>query len=349
MSNHMMKAQVMHQYKQLTLEEIPQPNIESPHDIKVKILAAAICGSDVHGFDGSTGRRIPPVVMGHEGAGEVVEVGSAVQSFAPGDLITFDSTIYCRECGPCSRGEVNLCDNRKVLGVSCDEYNCNGIFAEYVVIPDYIAYHLPKSVSPVQAALTEPAAVAAHAIRITPMNLDETAVVIGTGVIGLLVIKILKASSCGMLIAMDTDPEKRKVALQCGADIALDPLNPHWLTDLSKATDGKMADHAFEAVGASSSIATAVDSVRKGGTVTLIGNVSPTVNFPLQKVVSRQLQVFGSCAIAGEYPLVIDMMARGKLDVSDLISEVRPLADAQECFERLYAKEAGLLKIVLQP
>ena len=130
-----MKALVMEEYKKLNYTDVPDPQIEGDRDILVRVKAVSICGSDVHGFDGSTGRRRPPIIMGHEAAGEVAAVGAGVTKFKTGDRITFDSTIYCGSCFYCQNGQVNLCDNRMVIGVSCEEYRRHGAFAEYVLVP----------------------------------------------------------------------------------------------------------------------------------------------------------------------------------------------------------------------
>jgi len=155
-----MKVLLMEEYKKLIYTDFPDPKIENPDELLIKIKSAAICGSDVHGYDGSTDRRRPPIVMGHEAAGEVVEMGKAVSAFKKGDRVTFDSTIYCGSCFYCTRGMVNLCDRRRVLGVSCEEYRCHGTFAEYVVIPERIAFPLPGAnsgnLSYDEAACTEP-------------------------------------------------------------------------------------------------------------------------------------------------------------------------------------------------
>src|SRR6185295_14071539 len=116
-----MRALLLAEYRKFEIAEIPQPT-PGPGEILVRVAACGICGSDVHGYDGSSGRRIPPIVMGHEAAGRIAAVGSKVKGFAEGDRVTFDSTIYCGACSPCRRGEVNLCDNRQVMGVSCSDY-----------------------------------------------------------------------------------------------------------------------------------------------------------------------------------------------------------------------------------
>ncbi|MDR2245801.1 MAG: galactitol-1-phosphate 5-dehydrogenase [Treponema sp.] len=344
-----MKALVMEEYKKLRYADMPDPQITEGHDILVRVKAAAICGSDVHGFDGSTGRRKPPVIMGHEAAGDVAAVGRDVRRFKTGDRITFDSTIYCGSCFYCLNGQVNLCDHRTVLGVSCDEYRRHGAFAEYVLVPEHICYPLPPALSYEEAAMTEPAGVAAHAFRITPAGLDETMAIVGAGLIGLLVLGIARASAAGKIIALDTDPARREAALARGADAAFDPADRDLDRKIRELSGGRGVDRVFEAVGASAPIQTALALVRKGGSVTLIGNVSPKIEFPLQSVVTRQISLFGSCAIAGEYPIVLDLMARKKIDVESLISKKAPLSEGQLWFDKLYNREDNLLKVVLIP
>src|SRR5207249_4420401 len=149
-----MKALLLSKNKHLEMTDLPVPRAE-PGEVLVRVAACGICGSDVHGFDGSTGRRIPPIVMGHEAAGVVSAIGEGVTGFAPGDRITFDSTVYCGQCEFCLRGEVNLCNNRQVLGVSCGEYRRHGAFAEYLTVPARIAYKLPDNFRFEDAAMLE--------------------------------------------------------------------------------------------------------------------------------------------------------------------------------------------------
>jgi (R,R)-butanediol dehydrogenase/meso-butanediol dehydrogenase/diacetyl reductase/L-iditol 2-dehydrogenase len=344
-----MKALLMSEYKKLQFTDVPEPEISGPHDVLVRVKAVSICGSDVHGFDGSTGRRKPPIIMGHEAAGEIAAVGAEVTKFKARDRITFDSTIYCGHCFFCQNGEVNLCDNRMVLGVSCDEYRRDGAFAEYVLVPDHICYPLPPLLSYEEAAMTEPVGVAAHAFRMSPVTLDETVAVVGAGLIGLTLLQILRASVPGRIIALDTDPVRRQTSLASGADLALDPTDAGLAEKIKDLSGGRGIDRVFEAVGAGAPIQTAIAIVRKGGSVTLIGNVSPTIELPLQSVVSRQIRLQGSCAIAGEYPIALDLMARKKINVRSLISKTVPLSEGQLWFDKLYNREDNLLKVVLLP
>jgi L-iditol 2-dehydrogenase len=343
-----MKAMLLVDKKKLEMTDMPAPAIGSS-DLLVRVKACGICGSDVHGYDGSTGRRIPPIVMGHEAAGVIQDVGAEVQNFRPGDRITFDSTIYCGECAYCRAGAINLCDRRRVLGVSCGDYRQHGCFAEFVAIPQHIAYKLPQVMPFEHAAMIEAVSIALHSVHRTPLVLGDSVVVVGAGMIGQLIVQALRAAGCGTLIAIDLDESRLARAKQFGADHVFSASAPDLLKNIADLTDGRGANIAFEAVGATAPFKTAVASVRKGGAVTLVGNVSPTVEMPLQSIVTRELTLLGVCSSRGEYPACMELMARGKIDVRPLISEVAPLEQGPAWFARLYNHEAGLMKVILQP
>jgi L-iditol 2-dehydrogenase len=343
-----MKALVLKEYKQLEVTSMPDPEI-GPEEVLVRVKACGICGSDVHGYDGRSGRRIPPLIMGHEASGVIAEVGANVKELRSGDRVTFDSTVYCGKCFHCRRGSVNLCDNRNVLGVSCGEYRRHGAFAEFVAVPQHIVYRLPDDLSFEQAALIEAVSIAFHATNRTPMRLGDSVVVVGAGMIGQLVIQTLRQAGCGKLIAIDLDESRLQMARRLGADAEINANSPDIQTQILELTQGRGADLAFEVVGASAPFNAAVASVRKGGVVTLVGNLSPKVEMPLQHIVTRELTLIGVCASSGEYPACIDLMARGKIDVRAFISAYAPLEEGPMWFDRLYRQEPGLMKVVLRP
>jgi L-iditol 2-dehydrogenase len=342
-----MKALVLKDYLNLVYEEVAPPEI-GERDVLVRVEACGICGSDVHGLDGSTGRRIPPLIMGHEAAGVIAETGPGVEGWKPGERVTFDSTIYCGKCWYCRRGEVNLCDDRRVLGVSCGEYRQNGAFAEYVAVPAHILYRLPEAVSFEEATMVEALSIAVHGAKRAPVNPGEAALVVGAGTIGLLVIQVLKAGGCSPVIAADIDQSRLARALTGGADVAVNSGQSDLREIVARHTD-RGADVAVDAVGTTASIQAALSALRKGGSLTLIGNFSPQIDLALQSVVGRELTVRGSCASSGEYPACLDLIARKVVDVAGLISAVAPLSEGASWFRRLYDREAGLLKVVLKP
>jgi L-iditol 2-dehydrogenase len=343
-----MNALLLSEYSHLAVTTLPMP-VPAATDVLVQVAACGICGSDVHGFDGTSGRRIPPLVMGHEAAGVVAAVGSEVSHFAVGDRVTFDSTVYCGVCSFCRRGEVNLCDNRQVVGVSCGDYSRAGAFAEYVAVPERIVYKLPDELGFAEAAMLEAVSVALHAVAVSKLEGGETALVIGAGMIGLLTLQAARAAGCSQVFVADIDATRLKSAAELGADKTLLLSGAELTSEILRLTEGLGVDVVLEAVGRNETIATAIDSVKKGGTVTLIGNITPQVNLPLQKVVSRQIRLQGSCASSGEYPEAMKLMASGKIRVDTLITAVAPLSDGPSWFDRLHSGEPNLMKIVLDP
>src|SRR5436190_11551779 len=202
----------------------PQP---ARGQVLVDIKACGICGSDLHGMDGRSGRRIPPIIMGHEAAGEISALGEGVAGWRVGDRVTFDSTEYCGECPDCKAGFVNLCKNRRVLGVSCGDYRRHGCFAEQVALPQHILFKLPDALGYEKAAFAEPVSIALHAVNLAPKpntgspamtTRQECAVVVGSGLIGLLVLQALKARGWKRVYAVDLDDARLALAKQLGAE-----------------------------------------------------------------------------------------------------------------------------------
>jgi L-iditol 2-dehydrogenase len=196
--------------------------------------------------------------------------------------------------------------------------------------------------------MVEPISVAVHAVNRTPISLGDTAVVVGAGMVGLLVVQALRAAGCGKIIAVDLEPQKLKLAQTLGADISLKADECDVPVEVRSHTQGRGADVAIEVVGLSPTIKTAAACLRKGGSLTLVGNLRPTVEIPLQAVVSRQLTLAGSCASNGEYPACLDLLARGAIETEALVSATPPLVEGAAWFKRLYDREPGLLKVILE-
>ena len=343
-----MKALLLSEYSKLEVADLPKP-VAGPGEVLVQVAACGICGSDVHGYDGSSGRRIPPLVMGHEAAGVIAEVGEGVSRFDIGDRVTFDSTVYCGVCNYCLHGDVNLCDNRQVVGVSTPDFRRAGAFAEFVTVPERIVYRLPEQLSFAEAAMLEAVSVALHAVAVSDIKGGETALVIGAGMIGLLTLQAARVAGCSSILVADVDATRLNLAKEAGADITILASGSDMVGEILRQTNGRGVDLVLEAVGRDETVSAAVDAVRKGGTVTLIGNITPQVALPLQKVVSRQIRLQGSCASSGEYPLAIELVSNGKIRVTPLITAVAPLSDGAQWFERLHSREPNLMKIVLDP
>ena len=342
-----MKALLLSQYRHLEVADLAVPE-PARDEVLIRVAACGICGSDVHGYDGSSGRRIPPIVMGHEAAGTIAAVGKDVKKFSEGDRVTFDSTIYCGSCANCLRGDVNLCDHRQVVGVSCADYRRAGAFAEFVAVPARIVYRLPEILPFEEAAMLEAVSVALHAVSLIPVHPQDRALVVGAGMIGLLIVQALHVAGCSHVYVSDVDQTRLNLAQELGAAATL-PAGPGLIPQVIEVTGGAGMDLVIEAVGIDATVKAAIDSVRKGGNVVLVGNVSPEVTLPLQKVVTRQIRLQGSCASAGEYPRAIELMSSESIRVKPLITAFAPLEEGPRWFERLYAREPNLMKVVLAP
>ena len=328
-----MKALVLEEAECFQYKDVPDP-VPGPGDLLVEIKACGICGSDVHGMDGSTGRRRPPLIMGHEAAGVIVQTGKGVEGWNVGDRVTFDSTRFCGQCSFCQKGRVNLCENRRVFGVSCEQYRQDGAFAERLIVPSQLLYKLPDEVTFEQGALVEPLSVAYHAVNRLPLQGGESALVVGTGIIGLLAIQVLKAAGCDPVFAIDLDPRRMKVAVQVGA--------VPW-------TDSAHVDVSLEAVGKEEAVVQALRSLKKGGHLALVGNLERSVALPLQSTVTRELTLYGCCASSGEYPACLETIAKGTVSTDPIISAVVPLAEGALWFQRLRDGKEPLLKVILRP
>ena len=198
--------------------------------------------------------------------------------------------------------------------------------------------------------MVEPASVALHAINLSDISLEDSVMIIGAGIIGLFAIKLLKIQGCKTIISVDIDPDRVDLAQKNGATAGFIVGDHSDLkSEVSKLTEDRGADVTLEAVGINHTVNLGIECTRKGGIVTLVGNITPRIEISLQDVVTRQLRLQGSCAIAGEYPAILDLIAADKLIVDDLISKTAPLSDGAEWFQRLYNKEPGLFKVILNP
>src|ERR1700742_1828318 len=244
-----MQALVLEDLRDLKLRsDVPVPEIGAK-DVLIQVKACGICGSDVHGYDGSSGRRIPPLIMGHEASGTVDAVGREVTAFRVGDRVTFDSTVSCGACRHCEAGDVNLCDRRQVVGVSCGDYRRHGAFAEYVSVPSRILYKLPNNLPFAEAAMLEAIAVAMYGVSLAEIAPDATALVVGAGMIGLLTLQALRAAGCSRIFIADIDQTRLNLAKQIGAGTVLNSKDPNFLAQILDLTNGQGVDVTIEAVG----------------------------------------------------------------------------------------------------
>ena len=343
-----MKALVYKEPYRFEYSDFPDPAV-GDDDVLIRVRACGICGSDVHGCTGKTGRRLPPLIMGHEAAGIVEAVGKNANAFQKGDRVCFDSTVYCNRCDACLKGLFNRCVKRQVLGVSVPAFKRHGAFAEYVAVPSWIVSKIPDSLSFVDASLLEPASIGTHASNRAPIEKGDTVLVIGAGTIGLFILQGCKLRGADRMIVADINDFRLGVAKELGADVLINPLKSDLKEAIIKETRDKGVDVALEAVGFARTFADAVSVTKTGGSIVAVGNLEQKAEFDLQQLVAREHAFIGSYASSGEFRGCIDLFASGQINVKPLISDVLPLAEGPRAFERLLKAEENLLKIVLEP
>ncbi len=327
----------------------PEPG---PQDVLVRVAYVGICGSDLHGYTGESGRRIPPIIMGHEASGWIEAVGTDVPDrpeLRPGARACFDSTVYCNACDACQAGRFNRCINRQVLGVSVPGMKRQGCMAELVCLPWWTIVPMPEPLSFERAALIEPVAIAAHAVTIGQVKEGNIVLVIGAGTIGLFLLQVARLAGARRVLVSDPIRSRRFLAAQLGAEVTIDPLEENLHAVVRDESGGQGADIVFEAVGFAPTIRQAVDSARMGGRVVLVGNLAKLVEINPQDLISRELELHGSYASSGEFRTCVDLVAEGHLQVDPLISDVMPLAEGAMAFKRLSQNQENLLKILLKP
>jgi L-iditol 2-dehydrogenase len=327
----------------MPLEERPEP-VAGPGQVVVAVRASGICGSDVHGFTGSTGRRRIGVVMGHEAAGEVIAAGNGVERLRVGDRVVLRSILPCGRCDRCLQGQPNLCLERQGLGMQLD-----GAYAERVVVPEAMADPIPDSLSFEDAALVEPLAVAMHAVELAPFGPADTVAIVGAGPIGLLTLLAVRRRGAGRILVTDRDPHRLGLARALGADKAIDVAAGDPVERVLAATDGRGADAVLEAVGIAPTVAQSIAIARPGGTVTWVGNSAPEVPVAMQQVVTRELTIRGAYGFVDEFARAIDALAAGWSDAHGLIERKAPLEDGEGLFRDLAAGTVPAVKVVLEP
>jgi L-iditol 2-dehydrogenase len=309
------------------------------------VKACGICGSDVHGYLGVTGRRIPPMVMGHEFSGEVAEIGAGVTGISVGDRVAAYPVIFCGDCAPCRQGNVHQCLNKKALGV----LECNGAMAEYVSIPAKLLFKLADNVSYEVGSMMEPLAVSYRAVNHACDLTGKNVLVVGAGTIGLLVTAIVKMRNPAKVFVSDLSDIRLDVARKMGADFVINPARDDLRDFIRNATGAAGVDVAFEAVGATATVQQAMAGLRVGGTSVWIGNSAKMINVNMQEIVTRELRVFGTFLYSfEEFGTVACLLNDGKLDVEPMISlKASMMEKGAELFARLAKDPGPLIKVVL--
>jgi L-iditol 2-dehydrogenase len=326
---------------QLVLREVDRP-VPAPGEALVAVRASGICGSDIHGYTGSTGRRVPPLVMGHEVAGEVLEVGEGVEGYGAGSRVVIRSVESCGRCHPCRSGRATICLRRRSLGI-----HIPGAYADALVVPAGLLVPLPADVPWELGALVEPLAVAMHAVDVTPIPLLETVVVIGAGPIGLLAVLAARAAGAGRIIVTDRNSRRLAVAEALGAATVVDADDA--VDTIRRLAGGHGAPAVLEAVGVAATARRSLAVAAPGASVTWLGNSEPVVELEMQDFVGRELTLRGAYGSDREFGRAIEAIASRRIDVAPLVEHRAPLEDGPRLMHELATGRLDALKVVLEP
>ena len=321
------------------------PDVEpAAGEVKLRVKACGICGSDVAGYQGLTGRRLEPMIMGHEFSGQVVSLGESVSKLKIGDIVAVYPVNFCGECEMCAHGDVHLCLNKRSYGVLAE----NGAFAEFICVPEKCCFHVAEGVSPAVGSLMEPLAVAYRGINHLGDIAGKSVFIAGTGTIGLLAIACVKMKGAARIFVSDIDDGRLEVAKRIGADVAINPAKQDLRETVFGMTDNMGVDAGVEAVGVSATVQQVMSVLRFGGKAVWIGNNRKMIELNMQEIVTRELSVSGSFLYGyREFGEVVGLINDGKLNVAPLISKEIRLDEAIAYFEKLKNHEDGLIKVVV--
>jgi 2-desacetyl-2-hydroxyethyl bacteriochlorophyllide A dehydrogenase len=338
-----MKALVYHGPEDMRWQDVEDVR-PGDDDVLIKVKAVGICGSDVHGYLGITGRRTPPMVMGHEFSGLVAAVGANVTAVRVGDRVAPYPVAYCGECEYCRAGSVHICLNKKAYGV----LTCNGAMTEYIVVPAKLIFKLADSVSFPVGSMIEPLAVAYRGVNSGGEIAGKNVLIVGAGTIGLLALAIVKMRKPARIFVTDLSANRLRVAKEMGADLVLNPAAADITAAIMAATEGRGVDIAFEAVGATPTVQQAMSSLKIGGEAVWIGNSAKMININMQEIVTRELKVAGTFLYTlKEFGEVVELLNSGKLNVAPMISATVPLAEGVDWIRRLAKDPGPLIKVIL--
>jgi len=315
-----MKAAVFYGPGDLRVEERPVPEV-GPGQVLLRVAACGICGTDYHIYHDEFPTS-PPVIIGHEFSGQVVALGAKVDGLAPGDNVAVDPNMACGACRPCRRGQINLCENNAAVGVLRD-----GGFAEFCVVPRRQCHLLPKSVSLLQGAMTEPLACCVHGIDMAGIRPGDTVVVIGGGAIGQMLAQLARLRGAAPLLLSEPIPDRREMALSLGVDAVIDPLNEDPLAPGGALERG--ADVVIEAVGSVTTTKQSIDWAAPGATVLWFGVTPPGQTIPVEPnlVFRKELTIRGALINPHTHHPALALLASGRIRVDPLITRTIGLDD----------------------
>lgn len=351
-----MKAAVWYGRKDVRVEDVPEPPAPGPGEVKIKVHWCGICGSDLHEYVAGpifipaqaphplTGKQAP-LILGHEFAGEVVEIGEGVTNVQIGDRVSPDACWHCGTCYMCKRNRYSVCEKLAFTGLMVD-----GAFAEYVNVPAYTLYKLPPEIPSDIGALVEPIAVGIHGIRRGNVLEGDTVAILGAGPIGLVTLQAAKAAGASKVFCIEVAKARKEFAHRLGATAVIDPTETDAVEEVRRLTGGLGVDVAIECIGGEKTASQAVQLVRRGGRAVLVGIFEKPSEIHFNELVFCEKEIVGSLAYYGEFDTAIALLADGRIAGEPLITGRIKLDEiVEKGFEELIAHKESNIKILVSP
>lgn len=337
-----MKAAVVTGVREVSIQEIAKPTPKD-HEVIIRVRSAGVCGSDLHLFEGTHAFRKPPAILGHEIAGDVVEVGKAVTKFAIGDRVTVEPHLGCGVCEFCKKDLVNLCTGKAAPGTPA----WMGTFVEYFNAPEKCLYKLADNISYEIGTLIEPLAVALHALERASVQERDCIVILGTGAIGMLTLVAAREMGFKTIITTDLAPFNREMSCKLGATASFDPRSVDVAAEVKKLTGGRGADLAIVAAGGPDILDQASACVRKRGEIGLVAMITQKIPFYCYSVVFNEQTIYGAMTYeTRDFAKAADMVNKG-LDLSAFVTQRLPLDKSQEALDVLSQKKENVIKVIV--
>lgn len=338
-----MRAAVWHGGKDIRIEDLPEPTI-GPDEALIKVKAVGICGSELHAYEGLSKRRVPPLVMGHEFAGVVEEIGERSNGIRVGDRVVADPSVPCGVCEQCLSGRTNVCRARRHVGL-----HFPGAFAEYVKMPSRSCYQIPESLPFDTATLAEPLSVGTHAASIGKIGERDVVLIIGSGIIGLSCLVAAREKAKTMLVS-DLFDSRLNLAKSFGAHAVINSSEVDPVQELQKLTSEAGADAVIEAVGLEKTVNQAISSVKEAGRVVLVGLLDETARVNILQITVKEIQVNGSYGrTSKDFKEGLTLLERNLSTVRRLVTHTFSLDRICKAFETMSGEKQSAMKAVLVP
>jgi len=320
-----------------------------PEEVLIRMKRVGICGSDIHyyqyGYAGSFLLK-RPFILGHEGAGEVVETGVVVSNLPVGARVAIDPSQPCYKCSLCTSGRYNLCLNMRYLGSASTDPHIDGVFCEYFCMPARNCYPVPDNLGYAEAAMIEPLSVAIHAVKRSGMIDGSFVLITGGGAIGQLALLVARTFGAGKIALTEIIKERRELAISQGSDITLNPTDPSIKEQAIDFSSGGF-DVVIEASGAPAAVKQAIELVRRGGAIVLVGSLPTEVTLPLNFVMTKELQLVGSFRFANVFEEAIHLVASGQINLKPLITNILPYNELKEAIQ-LASSRGSIIKVQVE-